>query len=135
VSETEAVGKDYRGNAEECAARLGRRIVYPQPNELFLDIDDAESMKLFLERMPIMGDLIASQKVRPSPSKTPYRFHVTVTLVRPVKDAFERILLQTLLGSDRFHEILSWKAASLGVEKPTLFFELPEPEPALPGAS
>lgn len=122
--------KDYRGNAVECAAALGRVIVYPKPNELFLDIDDGDSMKLFLDRYPILGDLVEEYDERPSPSGKPYRFHITVTLSRPVKDDFERIMLQTLLGSDRFHEILSWKAASLGIEQPTLFFELPPKEEA-----
>ncbi len=116
---------NYRGNAEECAARLGRVIVYPEPNQLFLDIDDVASLQMFGDHLPILGDLISSHKVAQSPSKKIGRFHITVTLSRPVRDDFERITLQALLGSDRLHEVLSWKAASLGIEKPTMFFEEP----------
>jgi hypothetical protein len=119
------IPSDYRGNAEECAARLGRVIVYPEPNQLFLDIDDVASLQMFVDHMPILGDLIYSHTVKQSPSKKIGRFHITVQLSRPVRDDFERIMLQTLLGSDRLHEMLSWKAASLGIEKPTMFFEAP----------
>lgn len=115
--------QDYRGNAEECAAAKGLEIVLPKSNELFLDIDDVESFDLWEERAMILGDLIVADVCKPSPSGKPYHFHVTVLLSRPVKDNYERIMLQTLLGSDRFHEILSWKAATFGIENPTMFFE------------
>ena len=114
---------EHNGNAEEAAAAKGLVIVYPQPDELFLDIDDAASLETFGKHSPILGDLITGYRTEPSPSGDPFKYHVTVKLSRPVKDAFERIMLQALLGSDRLHEILSWSAATNGAVQPTLFFE------------
>lgn len=118
---------DYRGNAEECAKMKGLVIVYPAPDQLFLDIDDKDSWDLFQDRIHILGDLVVLWNDEPSPSGKAWRKHITVNLSRPVKDDFERIALQSLLGSDRYHEILSWKAAMLGIENPTIFFERPQP--------
>jgi hypothetical protein len=117
---------EHNGNAEEVAAAKGRVIVYPRPDELFLDIDDVASLEMFGVHSKILGDLIEGYRTEPSPSGDPFKYHVTVKLSRPVRDAFERIMLQALLGSDRLHEILSWAAATHGAERPTLFFEKKE---------
>ena len=114
---------EHNGNAEDAAAARGLVIVYPQPDELFLDIDDAESLVMFGVHQKVLGDLIQGYTLAVSPSGDPFKYHVTVKLSRQVKDAFERIMLQALLGSDRLHEILSWSAAAHGAVQPTLFFE------------
>jgi hypothetical protein len=115
----------YTADMQETAAARGLRVVIPEPNQLFLDIDDSESFLVFVANIGILGDLAESQSIKPSPSGKAGRFHITVTLSRPVKDAFERIALQALLGSDRKHETLSWRAALAGMPNPTVFFEKP----------
>ena len=113
----------YRGNMREAAAAKGCVIVLPKDEELFLDIDDEFSLRVFYDNVWRLDDLVAGFRRAPSPSGKPGREHITVTLSRPVRDAFERIMLQALLGSDRLHETLSWWAASRGIENPTVFFE------------
>ena len=116
------------------AQAKGLVVVQPGPRELFIDIDDADSFELFLERWEFMQAAIGgSFEERSSPSRKPHRRHIYVTLGRPVTDNAERILLQVLLGSDRLHEILSWCSHVRGCDTPTLFFEKPEdvrPAPA-----
>lgn len=115
----------YRGNAASAAASKGCIIVLPAKNELFIDIDDGASLALFYDNVWKLGDLVSGFRRAPSPSGKIGREHITVTLSRDVRDAFERILLQTLLGSDRVHEALSWWSASHGIDNPTVFFERP----------
>lgn len=113
----------YRGNAAAAAEAKGCVIVVPAPNELFIDIDDAASLAMFYDNVWKLADLVKGFRRAPSPSGKIGREHITVTLSRDVRDAFERILLQTLLGSDRVHEALSWCCATRGIDNPTVFFE------------
>lgn len=121
----EAAKRDYRGNAAESAAAKGLVVVVPTETQLFLDIDTELSMLVFLRNLPILSGLVETHVIKPSQSAGKHKFHITLELSRPVQSNFERIMLQALLGSDLWHEALSWKAASLGVENPTLFFEKP----------
>lgn len=113
-------------SAEVAAAAKGLVVVYPADNELFIDIDDAESLGVFERGVLWLKSFDpCTWMVMKSPSGKPDRWHVTVKLARQVEDKFERIALQALLGSDRLHEILSWRAAEAGDERPTCFFEKP----------
>lgn len=131
------MSEQSRKSAEEAAAAKDRVVVYPKANELFIDIDDSVSLAVFDAHIKILDGALGGGllcKKRPSPSGAQGRWHITVTLPRPVKDAFERILLQCLLGSDRLHEALSWVAASnpenVQHATPTVFFEKPTALPA-----
>ena len=105
-----------------CAER-GCHIVEPEPNQLFVDIDSMHGLGLLHANRPALGTLVQTVACRPSPSGKAGRYHATVTLCRPVKDAFERIMLQLLLGSDVSREAVSFKEATLGLSSPTVFFE------------
>lgn len=121
------VVSDHSRSAEVAAAAKGLVVVLPGPCELFVDIDCAEDLVAFEKSIAVLDTDGAWTVVRrPSPSGRPGRFHVVITLERPVKDAFERIMLQAILGSDRLHESLSYQAAARGVANPTVFFERPE---------
>lgn len=100
-------------------------IVYPAPDELFLDIDDHGGLMQFYSALPIVGKScgLVGLTMRPSPSGKDGRFHIVVKLGRNVKDSYERIMLQALMGSDRLHETLSWLRARRSEPNPTLFFE------------
>ncbi len=116
---------DWTRDAEEVAAKRGLVIDRPKSNELFIDIDDAASLRVFHATVGILGALVTAFDRKPSPSGREGRFHIRVTLSRPVTGDIERIALQALLGSDRLHEVLSWRAVQAGQRDVTLFFEKP----------
>lgn len=112
---------------EIVAAAKGLVVVVPGDNELFIDIDSATDMAAFLVSFEILREALgATYETSVSPSDKADRFHITVTMSRPVNGAHERILLQALLGSDRKHEALSYLQAEDGSECPSVFFEKPE---------
>ncbi len=118
----------YADSMQAAADAKGLVVVYPEPNELFIDIDSAEDFAVFAKNVLVLGDLVVSHKSASSPSGKPGRLHVTVTLSRPVASSIERIALQAALGSDRLHETLSLRIALAGGEHPTVFFEKPATE-------
>jgi hypothetical protein len=106
------------------AARKNRIVVKPRKNELFIDIDNEESRVIFDRNIKILEQAIdCTYEIKPSPSGDPDKAHVYVRLARPIKDKFERIMLQSMLGSDLVHEMISWFNATQGGETPTVFFE------------
>jgi hypothetical protein len=114
-------GVDAR-HARACAER-SCYVVQPNPDQLLVDIDSYESLGIFHANYPRLGDLAMSYKQSPSPSRKSGRYHITVKLSRPVRDNYERILLQCLLGSDLAREILSWREVNANIKNPTVFFE------------
>lgn len=124
-------------HAESVAKAKGLVIKVPGPRELFIDIDSATDFAVFEDnwrRFKKTEDDDADGApcdyvTSPSPSEEPDHYHVVVTLSRDVKDISERILLQSMLGSDRVREILSWQRMLNGDPVPTLFFEKPPTEP------
>lgn len=115
----------YTEGAAASAKAKGLVIHVPADNELFVDIDDAASIDVFWSQIGKVGALVTSIRIDPSPSGREGRRHIRVTLNRPVESAFERILLQALVGSDRTHEIQSFRCAVRGDKNPTRFFEKP----------
>ncbi len=110
-------------NADKRAEARGCYVVNPQPNELFIDIDREEDYEYFKKNVNWLKDIIECWHVSPSPSGKPGHYHIVVTLKRSVRDAFERIGLQAILGSDRLREVLSWRNAMNNSGRPTCFFE------------
>lgn len=101
-------------------ASRGCRIVYPEPNQLFIDIDSDRQWRNFCEAIERFKDW-RWQSSR-STSGKPYRKHVVVTLPKAV-DERTRVFYQALLGSDPSRESLSWKRLQAGEKRPTIFFE------------
>ena len=117
---------DAQTPAIESAKAKGLVVVWPEADELFVDIDDASSLSTFEKHIIILKAVVpCTWRVMRSPSGKPERWHATVKLARPVESVFERILLQALLGSDLLHELLSWRQATKGSTAPTCFFEKP----------
>jgi hypothetical protein len=111
--------------AKQAAKEKGQVVVLPNDNELFLDIDDAESMAMFESCSQMMSVKVHLEwSVKPSPSGRPGRFHVTVKMPRPVTP-LERIAIQAFMGSDRKRECLSWCRLQDGEETVTRLFEKP----------
>lgn len=116
-----AYGEDTIESAYAKAKALGRVVLVPAANELFVDIDNESSLSMFMENISRLR--VDSYVVRPSPSREQNRLHITVTLTHEIS-ALERIALQAMLGSDPVREMLSWKRLQRGVSDPTLFFEV-----------
>ncbi len=110
-------------NADKRAEARGCYVVDPQPNELFIDIDREEDFEYFKKNVNWLKDIVECWHITPSPSGKPGHYHIVVTLKRAVRDAFERIGLQAILGSDRLREVLSWRNALNNSGRPTCFFE------------
>lgn len=101
-------------------------IVYPRPNQLFVDLDNEHSFLLFKKQFDLFVKFIdadAEFSEAPSKSGLPKR-HVTVWLSCEVTEE-KRILFQALLGSDRVRELLGYVQESNGDPHPTLFLEKP----------
>jgi hypothetical protein len=109
-------------HAAACAKK-DCHVVEAQPDELLVDIDSYEALGIFHANLPRLGELALSHERKQSPSRKAGRYHIVVKLSRPVKDHYERIMLQCLLGSDLAREVLSWREANADVRNPTVFFE------------
>lgn len=112
---------------QEKADERGLDIKYPQPNELFIDIDNARDFARFktLIEMFKRVERVREWTSTASASGGQHR-HVVVTLTRDVSQ-FERIAFQAMLGSDLKREVLSFERLRAGTcPHPTVFFE-PKP--------
>jgi hypothetical protein len=124
-------------NKQEAAQARGCIVVLPTGRELFVDIDDADSLATFDLHVALLAKFRpCTWTKRQSPSGNPDKWHAVVTFEDsgPPLSVIERIAYQAVLGSDRLHEILSLRAHFQGDEEPTCFFEkkpvpLPEYEP------
>lgn len=121
---------------ETKAARLGRRVVYPGPDQLFIDIDSDEQLVQHLRVLAVLvehGALqVSTWSKAPSPSGQPGHAHVTIQLAESVRpmDERERIFMQAMLASDPVREALSLVQLRAGEPSPVVFFELPDPATA-----
>lgn len=118
-------------DAARGAQARGNVIVYPEDNELFIDIDSEQHFNTFRECWAIFKQHCASAEYieRSSPSGEKFHYHVVVKLPFMV-DATERIAMQAALGSDPKREILSLVRLLLkGDTKATLFYEKPAKTP------
>jgi hypothetical protein len=103
----------------KAAADMGLVVRYPTDYEIFLDIDDEESYAHFKDMLQHVPDVV---KVDETPSKSGNR-HVVLTMKTQLSH-LRRIAYQAILGSDRYHELLSLLSLPT-CENPTVFFEKP----------
>lgn len=111
--------------SERRAMALGCSILFPQKDELFIDIDSNDSFEVFCENFRLLKDariIVGEPKVWPSKSGLPHR-HIIVKVNSLVLARLDKITLQLILGSDRKHEMWSYLASVAGHPNPTLFFE------------
>lgn len=128
VSESKDVDYPDDENAEKVAAALGLVVVYPKPNELQLDLDSDAAYKLFAKRfaeLDLAGKGVTT-KTCFSKSGHPHR-HVTVVFAADVVfDEWQRLALQSALGSDPIREYLNTKRLMEGVPHPSRLFMKPD---------
>lgn len=110
------------GRAEAKAKGLVIRL--PLNNELLVDIDSDADLAEFDRNYGIVDELFGVDEVITTPSRNkPQGKHIIVKLDIPITP-LERVLLQSILGSDRRREALSLWRIHNNDPDPTLFFEL-----------
>jgi len=119
---SEADPNGWVARRDKKAEELGMDIVYPESDELFVDIDSVEDLKVFHKNLGLLGDLVLGYMRTPSNGGGDH-WHVKVKLSHALDDGFDRIALQSLLGSDRKREMLSWITMKDDGANPTCFFE------------
>lgn len=102
--------------------------IVPAPNQLQLDIDGKDELIEARRLIKMYSALAIDNKklpqiltVKTEPSSTPGHFHTTIT-VNVILRELERILLQTVLGSHRYRELLSYAGSKMNVPDPILFY-------------
>jgi broad-specificity NMP kinase len=110
------------------AAENNLDVVFPEENQLFIDIDDYRSMEEFSRNRDIIHEVYGIVETRVSDSRSGYpKRHLVVVLNKKITSVMERLALQAILGSDRRREANSLRRYILDGElTPTLFFEVKE---------
>jgi hypothetical protein len=130
ADQIEMVETKYDKSQEEAATELGMRIVYPERNQLQLDIDTEEAYATYKKNLPIFERVVGKvAKIMETRSKSGNR-HITLTMAGKTFEAFEmddtrRVLYQALLGSDQTRELLNLERINNDVASPSVFFEVP----------
>lgn len=116
-------GKPNSQRAIDEAAQKNLDVVFPQANELFIDIDNEHSFALYSKQIDILKKYVGVKSVRVQPSKSglPKR-HIYVTLKQDITE-LERVSLQAMMGSDRVRELLGYVQVKNNDPHPTLFLE------------
>lgn len=119
---------DFNMHAEAVAANRGQIIVYPEENQLQLDIDTDEQYEIFDRRINSLSKVLlwhVTEVEEPSRKGLPHR-HITITVKDKVFTEIERIAFQFMLGSDPVRESLNLLRAADGEERPSRLFEDPK---------
>ena len=121
---------NFDESAEEVASAKGLVVVFPEDNQLQIDLDSDEAYKEFDRRLEAfeLSDThfeSASVVITPSASGLPHR-HVTITFPRRTFDESPRMLLQAALNDDPLRVFLNARRFIFGVKNPTRLFEKPE---------
>jgi hypothetical protein len=126
MSEIQKNVDDIQKKADE----LGVAVVWPQDNELFIDIDNSEDFKIFFKHFDRLNEHFVKEGLSPATyrdhfSKSGYpKRHVVVILPVKVKNELERLAMQAFLGSDRMRELVAWVRLQHNPDHhPTVFFE------------
>lgn len=116
--EYDPTGMPNSQRALDQAQREGLAVVYPEDNQLQIDLDNEHSYRLFQNQLLIVEKFIGSCAVKERPSKSgkPGKLHVTLTFI-------ERLALQAMLGSDRIRELLGYVQFKNNDPHPVLFLE------------
>lgn len=118
------IQEDYEAYTLE-KGRLGYRIVYPEPNQLLIDIDCDAQFEIFKAQVDLLRRVFptARWEWKPSDSGLPNR-HIIVTLPFEVLE-YQRIAFQAAMGSDPARELVNLIRMEFGIDTPTRFCEKP----------
>ena len=114
---------DVFTDPNEVARRRGQRVVFPEPNQLQIDIDSYRQFAEFERRFGSFDTLFGSQiQIKPSASGIPHR-HITITHPVKVFTVEERLMWQAALNDDPVRVFLNALRLDNGDETPSRFFE------------
>ena len=115
---------DITENARETAKRLNMKIILPQPDELFVDLDTASGLTILTNRFATLQEQWPQATFTKTSSKSPNHYHVIVKIpeLAPLDD-LTRIALQSTLNSDWVREMLAIVRVTKKSEIITCFFE------------
>lgn len=122
---TKIIGTEYgKTSVDEYAKVKGLRVVRPNADQLFIDVDSAKDLEAFEVYFPVLRERYpdAYAIITPSRNKAEGK-HITVTVPGRVFSSVERCAFQAILGSDKMREILSMFEILDGDVDPTIFFE------------
>ena len=119
------LGEPNSARAVREAQDNGLVVVYPESNQLQIDIDSDRAFEIFLEMKHLLDKffVVRGVTILPSRSGLPKR-HITVTLHNPITN-YQRLALQVMMGSDRVREFLGYIQEMQGDPTPILFIEKP----------
>lgn len=117
------------------AIERGLDLVLPEPNEVFLDIDNDEDLKWYEATItevdppgfvPRNGEVLRLTETRRTRSQNG-GWHITLEAEDCHLQPLERVCIQACLGSDRHREYLSFLRIFGHMQRPaTTFFEVPK---------
>lgn len=109
----------------EVAKARGLVLVLPEPDQIFIDLDDRQDRKVLdamLETLTCNGIAVWVEKETKSQGGNAHVYLRFPTPLNPIT----RIALQACLGSDRTRELLSLLRIFKKMDRPpTAFFEVP----------
>jgi acetolactate synthase regulatory subunit len=119
------MGEPNSARAVREAQENGLVVVYPESNQLQIDIDSDRAFNIFLEMQHLLEKYFEVGKVKITASRSglPKR-HITITLDQPITN-YQRLALQVMMGSDRVREFLGYIQEKQGDPTPILFIEKP----------
>jgi hypothetical protein len=119
------MGEPNSSRAVREAEANGLVVVYPASNQLQIDIDSDRAFDIFLEMKLLLEKYFNVEDVCITFSRSgPPKRHITVTLGTPLTN-YQRLALQTMMGSDRVREFLGYIQEMQGDPTPILFIEKP----------
>lgn len=122
---------EVREDAVEKAKRLGLKLVLPEPDEVFVDLDSDAELTVFQGRLGLLQQLYPSASATYTRSvNNHHHAYVTIPELAPIGD-HERIAIQAALGSDPFREMLAIYHGRAGYKYTSCFFEVPERHEAM----
>lgn len=111
----------------------GLKAVFPNADQLQIDIDNPQQLEVFERSWAILRREIMKECPdtcdepllfrAPSKSGAPGKFHITITVPGWQLEPVDRIAFQAALGSDPVRELLGLIRYMRGVAEPTLFAE------------
>lgn len=118
-------GSSLAEDPEVEAVKRRVKVIHPKAKELFLDIDDANSMAVFEAMSAVLRDNHHRVKLVKQTVSSGGNTHIYATIPSFKKlDPVMRIALQACLGSDRKRELLSLlRIVTKAKRAPTVFFE------------
>ncbi len=107
------------------ADELGLNVVYPEDDQLLLDIDSDEDAAWLEKMLDVLRENGVELRVEKTTTSKSGNHHVYIRIDRDLTP-IERVALQACLGSDRKRELLSTLRIWYTNRAPTVLFERPE---------